>query len=58
MADDSYRVVGEYVGRILKDEKAGDLPIQQPTKIHFALNIKTTETLGIEVPPMLPQPPT
>ena len=46
MADDSYRVVGEYVGRILKGEKAGDLPIQQPSK--------TPETLGIEVPPMLP----
>ena len=38
---DSYRIVGEYTGRILKGEKAGDLPIQQPT---------TARALGLTVP--------
>src|SRR5204863_1263858 len=48
--DDSYRVVGEYAGRILKGEKAGDLPIQQPTKFELVLNLKTVKTLSLNVP--------
>ena len=47
---DTLRQVGTYVGRILKGEKPGDLPIQQPTKFEFVVNMKTAKTLGLTVP--------